>query len=120
MTRFPYPYLDSQRKRTRSPSLGIQISGFPMGWKEKTDYVRVAHQNKKTPRRKERGAEAAQRKDHKQEEEQSEASSEDNPKGREGPEEPERRHVPGGMWLSQPSGTLGKKETTEDHYTASH
>ncbi|KAJ1142036.1 hypothetical protein NDU88_008364 [Pleurodeles waltl] len=49
----------------------------------------------------ERGGGTEERPDHKQEEEQKEASSEDNPKGREGPEEPERRHIPGGTWLSQ-------------------
>ncbi|KAJ1114744.1 hypothetical protein NDU88_002975 [Pleurodeles waltl] len=36
-----------------------------------------------------------------QEEEQKDTSLGDNPKGREGPEERERRHVPGGTWLSQ-------------------
>ncbi|KAJ1148578.1 hypothetical protein NDU88_001406 [Pleurodeles waltl] len=44
----------------------------------------------------ERRGDTEERFDRKQEEEQKEASSEDNPKGREGPEEPERRHVPGG------------------------
>ncbi|KAJ1196914.1 hypothetical protein NDU88_000777 [Pleurodeles waltl] len=49
----------------------------------------------------ERGDGPEERPDHKSEEEQKEASSEDTPKGREGPEEPERRHAPGGTWLSQ-------------------
>ncbi|KAJ1177137.1 hypothetical protein NDU88_002399 [Pleurodeles waltl] len=63
---------------------------------------------------KEEGAErrggTEKRSDRAQEEEQKEASSEDNPKGREGPEEPERHHAPGGTWLSQPPNysDLGK------------
>ncbi|KAJ1127252.1 hypothetical protein NDU88_005655 [Pleurodeles waltl] len=36
-----------------------------------------------------------------QENEQKDTSPGDNPKGQEGPEERERHHVPGGMWLSQ-------------------
>ncbi|KAJ1120106.1 hypothetical protein NDU88_008281 [Pleurodeles waltl] len=36
-----------------------------------------------------------------QEKEQKDASPGDNPKGQEGPEEHERRHVPGATWLSQ-------------------
>ncbi|KAJ1097096.1 hypothetical protein NDU88_002223 [Pleurodeles waltl] len=49
----------------------------------------------------EHGGGAEKRADSAQEEEQKEASPGDNPKGREGPEEPEHRHVPGGTWLSQ-------------------
>ncbi|KAJ1104080.1 hypothetical protein NDU88_001495 [Pleurodeles waltl] len=47
------------------------------------------------------GAGAEKRPDHTEEAEQAEASPGDKPKGREGPEEPERRHVPGGTWLRQ-------------------
>ncbi|KAJ1192963.1 hypothetical protein NDU88_002269 [Pleurodeles waltl] len=42
-----------------------------------------------------------------QEEEQKDASPGDNPKGQEGPKERERRHVPGGTWLSQGPGRSG-------------
>ncbi|KAJ1097095.1 hypothetical protein NDU88_002222 [Pleurodeles waltl] len=49
----------------------------------------------------EHGGGAEKRADRAQEEEQKEASLGDNPKGREGPEEPERSHIPGGTWLSQ-------------------
>ncbi|KAJ1163803.1 hypothetical protein NDU88_004255 [Pleurodeles waltl] len=48
-----------------------------------------------------RGGDLEKRPDHEPEEERTETHSEDNPKGRDGPEEPERRHVPGGTWLSQ-------------------
>ncbi|KAJ1201996.1 hypothetical protein NDU88_005800 [Pleurodeles waltl] len=66
----------------------------------------------------EHGGRAEKRPDQPQEEEPKNASPGETPKGREGPEEPERRHVPGGTWLSQSSGTLGKMETTENLYRA--
>ncbi|KAJ1213293.1 hypothetical protein NDU88_000931 [Pleurodeles waltl] len=49
----------------------------------------------------ERGGRAEKAPDQAQEEEQKDASPGDNPKGRKGPEERERRHVPGGTWPSQ-------------------
>ncbi|KAJ1176978.1 hypothetical protein NDU88_002245 [Pleurodeles waltl] len=103
MTGFPYPYLDNRRKRTRSPYLGTRISWFPYGIETKNRLRMHGALGKEDA--KEEGAEhgggAEKRADHAQEEEQKEASPGDNPKGLEDPEEPERRHVPGGTWLSQ-------------------
>ncbi|KAJ1114743.1 hypothetical protein NDU88_002974 [Pleurodeles waltl] len=71
----------------------------------------------------ERRGRAEKAPDQAQEEEQKDTSPGDNPKGREGPEEHERHHVPGGNTVggntvSSHQEPLGKKETTENHYPA--
>ncbi|KAJ1140621.1 hypothetical protein NDU88_006970 [Pleurodeles waltl] len=104
VTGFSCPYLDNKRIRTRSPCLRSRISRVPDGIK-KEDGLRarsaLRREDAKEEAEAERGAGAEKRPDHTEEAEQPEANPGDKPKGREGPEEPERRHVPGGTWLSQ-------------------